>query len=45
MNFKLIESDQHQIFGRFTGDCVLDTGQTLHLRDFLMSAEEVYNKY
>jgi hypothetical protein len=45
MDFKLIQSDQHQVFGRFTGQLILDGGEHLRLDNFLMAAEEVYNKY
>jgi hypothetical protein len=45
MDFKLIVSNQHQLFGYFTGDCVLDGGEKLHLDNFLMAAEDVLNKY
>ena len=42
---KLICSDQHQVFGHFTGKAVLDDGTVLHVRDFLGFAEKVYNKW
>ena len=41
----VIESDQHQVFGRFTGTIVLDDGRTLALKDFLGFAEKVRNRY
>ena len=31
---KLIKSDQHQVFGRFTGKAVLDDGTVIEVRDF-----------
>ena len=34
-NALIIESDQHQVFGRFTGRAVLDDGTALELKDFL----------
>ncbi len=44
-DLKLLCSDQHQVFGRFTGRAVLDGGQTVALRDFPGFAEKVYNKW
>ena len=45
MNFQLLRSDQHQVFGRFTGRAVLDDGQEIHFRDLPGFAEKVYNKW
>ncbi len=42
---KLILSDQHQVFGRFSGQMTLDDGARLELRDFLGFAEKVRNKW
>jgi len=41
----VIESDQHQVFGRFTGKAVLDDGTALEVRDFFGFAEKVKNKW
>ena len=41
----VICSDQHQVFGRFTGTVRLDDGRTLKLNDFLGFAEKVFNKW
>lgn len=41
----VICSDQHQIFGRYTGSAVLDDGRVIRVRDFLGFAEKVYNKW
>lgn len=38
-------SDQHQVFGHFTGRALLDDGTELYLKDFLGFAEKVYNKW
>ena len=38
-------SDQHQVFGRYTGRALLDDGTELYLKDFLGFAEKVYNKW
>ena len=42
---KLIKSDQHQVFGRFTGTAVLDDGVRLEVRDLMGFAEKVENKW
>lgn len=44
-NALLIESDQHQVFGKFTGKAVLDDGRELMLKDFVGFAEKVRNRY
>ena len=44
-NALVIESDQHQVFGRFTGEIVLDDGRILRLKNFLGFAEKVRNRY
>jgi hypothetical protein len=41
----IIMSDQHQVFGRFTGTAVLDDGTTLAVTDFFGFAEHVENKW
>lgn len=41
----VIMSDQHQVFGRFTGTAVLDDGRRIKLEDFLGFAEKVRNKW
>ena len=38
-------SDQHQVFGTFTGSAVLDDGQRIHLDRFFGFAEKVRNKW
>ena len=42
---KLIKSDQHQVFGRFTGTAVLDDGTRLEVKDLMGFAERVENKW
>ena len=42
---KLIKSDQHQVFGKFTGTAVLDGGTRLEVRDLMGFAEKVENKW
>jgi hypothetical protein len=44
-DFKVIMTDQHQIFGHFTGKAVLDDGKILDIKDFLCAVEVVHNKY
>ena len=44
-DFKVLKSDQHQVFGRFTGRAVLDDGTALEIRDLPGFAEKVMNKW
>ena len=44
-DLKLIKSDQHQVFGRFTGRAVLDDGTEIRVKDFPGFAEKVENKW
>ena len=44
-DFKVLCSDQHQVFGRFTGTAVLDDGRKIEIRNFLGFAEKVFNKW
>ena len=41
----IIKSDQHEVFGRFTGRVTLDDGTVLPVRDFFGFAEKVENKW
>ena len=41
----ILKSDQNQVFGRFTGDCVLDDGKIIHLDHKIGFAEKVFNKW
>ena len=45
MDYKLIVSDQHQVFGKMSGVAVLDDGTHLHIKDVLCFAEKVHNRY
>ncbi len=44
-DFKVLKSDQHQVFGRFSGTAVLDDGTSLVVRDLMGFAEKVENKW
>ncbi|MCD6205653.1 MAG: DUF2804 domain-containing protein [Candidatus Marinimicrobia bacterium] len=44
-NLLLIKSNQHQVFGRFSGKAILDDGKEINLKDFLGFAEKVMNKW
>jgi hypothetical protein len=44
-NAVILETDQHQVFGKFTGKIVLDDGKELYLKDFMGFAEKVRNRY
>lgn len=45
IDVKVIVTDQHQVFGRLNGTAILDDGTKLEIRDMLMFAEKVHNKY
>lgn len=42
---KLICSDQHQVFGHFSGRAILDDGTVIEVQNFLGFAEKVFNKW
>ena len=44
-DFKLLKSDQNQVFGWFNGTATLDDGTVLQVRDLLGFAEKVENKW
>lgn len=44
-DFKVLKSDQHQVFGRFTGKAVLDDGTVVDVQNLLGFAEKVENKW
>ncbi len=44
-NAVVIETDQHQVFGRFSGCAVLDDGTQLQIQNLLGFAEKVRNRY
>lgn len=44
-NAVVIRSNQHQVFGRFTGSAVLDDGTVIEIKDFIGFAEKVHNKW
>ncbi|MGN1148296.1 MAG: DUF2804 domain-containing protein [Lachnospiraceae bacterium] len=41
----VVESDQHQVFGKMTGKAVLDDGTVINVKDCLCFAEKVHNRY
>ena len=41
----VLKSDQHQVFGRYSGTAALDDGTVLTIRDLLGFAERVENKW
>lgn len=45
IDVKLIVTDQHQVFGRMNGKCILDDGTVLEVKDLLCFAEDVHNRY
>lgn len=44
-DLKMLKSDQHQVFGKFTGKTVLDDGTVVRVKDLLGFAEKVSNKW
>ena len=44
-NALIIQSDQHQVFGYFSGKAVLNDGTVLELDNFFGFAEKVYNRW
>ena len=45
LDYKVIVSDQHQVFGRMSGEAVLDDGTKIQIKDVLCFAEKVHNRY
>ena len=45
IDLKLLQSDQHQLFGRFSGKAVLDDGRAVEISRFPGFAEKVRNKW
>lgn len=41
----VIETDQHQVFGRMTGRAVLDDGSVIDVKNMMCFAEDVHNRY
>ena len=41
----IIKSDQHQVFGRFSGQAILDNKKMIIVKDLLGFAEKVFNKW
>ncbi|WP_319756326.1 DUF2804 domain-containing protein [uncultured Sphaerochaeta sp.] len=44
-NFIVIQSQQHQLFGYFSGTCILDDGSEIAIKEVPGFAEEVYNRW
>ncbi|MBQ0036147.1 MAG: DUF2804 domain-containing protein [Firmicutes bacterium] len=44
-DFVVLGSNQHQVFGKFTGKAILDDGKVIELKDFMGFAEKVCNKW
>ena len=45
LDYKVIVSDQQQVFGRMSGKAVLDDGTEVNIKDVMCFAEKVHNKY
>ena len=44
-NVVVISSNQHQVFGKFTGKAVLDDGKVIKVKNMLGFAEKVVNRW
>lgn len=44
-NALIIETDQHQVFGKMTGKVILDDGMVIEIKDMMCFAEDVHNRY
>ena len=45
LDFKVLVSDQHQVFGRMSGTVILDDGTKIAVHDCMCFAEKVHNRY
>lgn len=45
LDYKVIVSDQHQVFGRMSGTAILDDGSLIKVKDLMCFAEKVHNRY
>ncbi len=45
LDYKVIVSDQHQVFGKMSGTAILDDGTEIKIKDVMCFAEKVHNKY
>ncbi|MEA3221975.1 MAG: DUF2804 domain-containing protein [Thermodesulfobacteriota bacterium] len=45
INMGVLATEQHQVFGLFTGNVILDSGEKIYLDKFLGFAEKVYNRW
>ena len=44
-DFVILGSNQHQVFGLFSGKAILDDGREIEIKDFMGFAEKVRNKW
>ena len=44
-NLLILQSNQHQVFGHFSGKAILDNGQEIRVQNLLGFAEKVYNRW
>ncbi len=45
LDFKVLVSDQHQVFGKMSGRAILDDGTEVNIKDVMCFAEKVHNRY
>jgi hypothetical protein len=44
-NLLILQSNQHQVFGHFSGEAILDNGHEVKVQNLLGFAEKVYNRW
>ncbi|MDR1639881.1 MAG: DUF2804 domain-containing protein [Clostridiales bacterium] len=45
ISLAVIVSDQHQVFGKMSGKCVLDSGEEIEMKELWCAIEHIRNKY
>lgn len=45
LSILVLSTNQHQVFGKFSGRAILDDGSVIYLKDFLGFAERVQNRW
>ena len=45
LDYKIIVSDQHQVFGKMSGTAILDDGTEIEIKDVMCFVEKVHNRY
>jgi hypothetical protein len=45
LSIAILSTNQHQVFGKFTGSAVLEDGTIIYVKDFMGFAERVENRW